>query len=71
MKMPLEVELYPTLLTMPRWFGTPEVQILPGRPEHYFIDEIEPGWFAVTDLDGDRIYCGLGPVTVERSPAPF
>ncbi|SDZ49000.1 hypothetical protein [Delftia lacustris] len=71
MKMPLDVELYPTLLTMPRWFGMPEVKILPGLPEHYSIDEVQPGWFVVTDLDGDRIYSGLGPVSVESSPAPF
>lgn len=71
MKMSLEVELYPTLLTMPRWLGTPEVQILPGLPEHYFINEVQPGWFVVTDLDDDQIYAGLGPVSVERSSAPF
>ncbi|ROR02583.1 hypothetical protein EDF72_1717 [Delftia acidovorans] len=71
MKMPLEVELYPTLLTTPRWFGPPEVRVLPGLPEHYFINEVEPGWFVVTDLDDDRIYSGLGPVSVEKSPAPF
>ncbi len=71
MKMSLEVELYPTLLTIPRWFGTPEVQILPGLPEHYFINEVEPGWFVVRDLDNDLIYSGLGPVSVERSRAPF
>lgn len=50
---------------MPRWFGTPEVQILPGLPEHYSIDEVQPGWFVVTDLDGDHIYSSLGPVSVE------
>lgn len=71
MKMSLEVELYPTLLTMPRWFGISAVKILPGLPEHYFINEVEPGWFVVTDLDDDRIYSGLGPVSVERSNAPF
>lgn len=71
MKMPLEVELYPTLLTMPRWFGKPKVRVLPGLPEHYFISEAEPGWFVVTDLDDDRIYRGLGHVCVEKSPAPF
>lgn len=71
MKMPLQVELYLTLLTMPRWFGTPEVQILPGLPEHYSINEVQPDWFVVTDLEGDRIYSGRGPVAVERSQAPF
>lgn len=71
MKMSLEVELYPTLLTMPRWFGRPEVRVLPGLPEHYFITEVEPGWFVVTDLDDDTIYSGLGPVSVKRSNAPF
>jgi len=71
MKMPLEVELFPTLLTMPRWFGKPEVKLLPGRPEHYSINEVLPDWFIVTDLDGDQVYSGLGPVSVERSNAPF
>lgn len=71
MKMPLAVELFPTLLTMPRWFGMPEVKVLPGLPEHYFIEEVLPDWFVVTDLDGDRVYSGLGPVSVEKSPAPF
>ncbi len=71
MKMPLGVELFPTLLTIPRWFGTPEVKILPGLPEHYFIDEVLPDWFVVTDLDGYRVYSGLGPVSVDQSPAPF
>lgn len=71
MKMPLSVELFPTLLTMPRWFGVPEVKILPGRPEHYVIDEVLPDWFVVTDLDGERVYSGLGPVSIEQSPAPF
>lgn len=71
MKMPLDVELFPTLLTIPRWFGTPEVKILPCLPEHYFINEVEPGWFVVTDLDNERIYSGLGPASVERSRAPF
>jgi len=56
---------------MPRSFGLPEVKILPGLPEHYFIDEVLPDWFVVTDLDGDRVYSGLGPVSVEKSPAPF
>lgn len=71
MKMPLEVDLYPTLVTMPHWFGKPEVRVLPGLPEHYFINEVEPGWFVVTDLDDDRIYSGLWPVSIEKSPAPF
>lgn len=71
MKMPLAVEVFPTLLTMPRWFGTPEVKVLPGRPEHYFINEVFPDWFVVRDLDGERVYSGLGPLSIERSQAPF
>lgn len=71
MKMPLEVELFPTLLTMPSWFGKPEVKVLPGLPQHYSIEEVLPDWFVVTDLDGYRVYSGLGPVSVEQSRAPF
>ncbi|WP_374005833.1 hypothetical protein [Delftia lacustris] len=71
MGTPLKVELYPTLLNMPQWFGEPEVRILPGLPEHYLIEQVLSDWFVVTDIDGNRIYSGIGPISIERSPAPF
>ena len=64
-------EEFPTLLTMPRWFGTPEVKVMPGKPEDYFIEQLHPDWFQVIDSDGDVVYSGVGPVSVCQSNAPF
>jgi hypothetical protein len=47
MGAPQKVELYPTRLNMPRWFGEPEVRILPGLPEHYQIEQVLSDWFIV------------------------
>ncbi|KZK31502.1 hypothetical protein A4F85_01835 [Delftia sp. GW456-R20] len=69
--MLLTYEEFPTLLTMPRWFGTPEVKVMPGKPEDYFIEQLHPDWFLVYDSDGDLVYSGVGPVSVQQSNAPF
>lgn len=69
--MLLTYEEFPTLLTMPRWFGTPEVKVMPGKPEDYFIEQLHPDWFLVYDSDGDIVYSGVGPVSVHQSNAPF
>jgi hypothetical protein len=69
--MLLTYEEFPTLLTMPRWFGTPEVKIMPGKPEDYFIEQLHSDWFRVIDSDGDVVYSGVGPVSVCQSNAPF
>ncbi|MBD9582946.1 MULTISPECIES: hypothetical protein [Delftia] len=69
--MLLTYEEFPTLLTMPRWFGTPEVKVMPGKPEDYFIEQLHPDWFLVYDSDGDMVYSGVGPVSVQQSNAPF
>ncbi len=66
--MLLTYEEFPTLLTMPRWFGTPEVKV---KPDDYFIEQLHADWFQVIDSDGDVVYSGVGPVTVCQSNAPF
>lgn len=53
-----------TLLRMPEWFGVPELQLLPARPEAYRVDEPQPGWFEVRGPSEELVYSGLGPVHI-------
>ncbi|MDH4417693.1 MAG: hypothetical protein QE485_10745 [Acidovorax sp.] len=63
---------HPTLLRLPAWFGFPEERALPLAPDAYALKEVSPDWWEVrTTASGELIYSGLGPVQVERSPAPF
>ena len=63
---------HPTLLQMPPWLGGYEIAILPGAPEDYEIRQLHPDWLTVIRLaDGKRVYTGIGPVEVFRSPAPL
>ncbi|MFG0598445.1 hypothetical protein ACF8OH_27340 [Delftia sp. WSY_9] len=59
------------MITMPRWFGRPEVKVVPGKPENYRIEQLHADWFRVVDSDGEVVYSGIGPVSVHQSPAPF
>lgn len=52
------------LLSMPEWFGVPEVRQLPAPPEAYKVAEPQPGWFEVRGPGGQLVYSGLGPVQV-------
>ncbi|MBF5006822.1 hypothetical protein [Diaphorobacter caeni] len=63
---------HPTLLRMPRWLGYQEERTLPGEIGDYEVRQIQPDWLAVVrKADGARIYEGIGPVELLRSPAPF
>ncbi|TDF28795.1 hypothetical protein EZI45_13055 [Delftia tsuruhatensis] len=55
---------YPTILRMHPWFGLPEEELLPGRPEAYRIVEAQPGWYEVRGPGGALVYSGLGPVQI-------
>ena len=62
----------PTLLRMPSWLGEGviEEQELPLAPGDY---KVTPGerWTVTSLKTGELVYCGIGPVEVVRSPAPF
>ena len=65
-------DTHPTLLRMPPWLGIDEYAVLPGAPADYEIVQLRPGWLTVVrKADGQRIYTGVGPVELMRSPAPF
>lgn len=59
----------PTILRFPAWYSEslPEERPLPLRPGDY---KVTPGighdarW-TVTDLKGEMVYNGIGPVTIE------
>jgi len=53
-----------SLLSMPEWFGVPELDALPAPPEAYQIVEAQPGWFEVRGPGGALVYSGLGPVQI-------
>lgn len=53
-----------SLLSMPEWFGVPELAPLPAPPEAYAIVEPHPGWFEVRGPGGALVYSGLGPVQI-------
>lgn len=53
-----------TLLCMHPWFGQPEEELLPGRPEDYRIEQQAPDWFVVHGPGGHVVHSGLGPVQI-------
>jgi len=53
-----------TLLCMHPWFGQPEEELLPGRPEDYRIEQQAPDWFVVRGPGGQVVHSGLGPVQI-------
>lgn len=53
-----------TLLCMHPWFGQPEEELLPGRPEDYRIEQQAPDWFVVRGPGGHVVHSGLGPVQI-------
>lgn len=54
--------IYPTILRMHPWFGRPEEELLPGKPEDYRIEQQAPDWFVVRGPGGNVVHSGLGPV---------
>ncbi|MDR0226329.1 MAG: hypothetical protein LBI66_07905 [Burkholderiaceae bacterium] len=56
--------IYPTILCMHPWFGIPEEELLPGRPEDYRIEQEASDWFVVRGPDGRVIHSGIGPVQI-------
>ena len=44
--------IYPTILRMHPWFGQPEEELLPGRPEDYRVEQQAKDWFVVRDPCG-------------------
>ncbi len=63
---------HPTLLRMPQWLGRIEERVLDYPIDAYRIDQISRDWFSVIEVPtATRIYCGLGPVELLISPAPF
>lgn len=56
--------IYPTILRMHPWFGAPEEELLPGRPEDYRIEQEHRDWFVVRGPDGQVVHSGLGPVQI-------
>lgn len=64
---------HPTLLNMPTWgFSIPSTEILPLPADAYEVRQVQPDWFEVRERESDRlIWSGIGPVSVEVSPAPF
>ncbi len=53
-----------SLLSMPEWFGVPEIRQLPAPPDAYRIVEAQAGWFEVRGPGGALVYSGLGPVQI-------
>lgn len=51
-----------TLLCMHPWFGKPEEELLPGRPEDYCIEQVHRDWFVVRGPGGRVIHSGIGPI---------
>lgn len=63
---------HPTLLRTPGRYGFPNERILPGSASDYITEAVHPGgWVLVVTIDGGLVHFGPGPVSVERSPAPF
>ncbi|AOU99868.1 hypothetical protein N5K37_23810 [Delftia tsuruhatensis] len=56
--------IYPTILRMHPWFGQPEEELLPGRPEDYRVEQQAEDWFVVRDPCGRIVHSGLGPVQI-------
>lgn len=56
--------IYPTILRMHPWFGLPEEELLPGRPEDYRVEQQAPDWFVVRGPGGKVVHSGLGPVQI-------
>ncbi len=64
---------HPTLLRRPNAdpLITRAEDILPGRPEGYFIKQLDNVWRVIEVATGEVVYRGPGPVEVVRSSAPF
>jgi hypothetical protein len=46
------------------WFGQPEEELLPGRPEEYRVEQQATDWFVVRGPGGHVVHSGLGPVQI-------
>ncbi|KAA9178636.1 hypothetical protein F3K36_06410 [Delftia sp. BR1] len=53
-----------TLLCMHPWFGVPEEEPLPGRPEDYRIEQVHADWFVVHGPAGEVVHSGIGPIKI-------
>ncbi len=55
---------FKSLLCMHPWFGVPEEEPLPGRPEDYRIEQVHADWFVVRGPDGEVVHSGIGPIKI-------
>ena len=71
-----QLDLLPTsttILRTPSWLGLgihEEIE-LPNEPGDYKVTPGDDRWAVTCLKTGERVYWGIGPVEVVRSPAPF